>query len=233
MVVGEASCPEDLRAWARAAHELMLPAGGGEFFAALLEQRLARARRRKRVEVRGGIRAAAPDASLLLVSGSRSESARRFLGEAGQRGWVVSYLPESLFARRRLNPSALAAWAGKVRAALRHHARVAMAIGGPARPGEAARLGRLLVAAARLVLARARPDLVCVEGGATAALLWARLGGRPLHVESEWATGVVAVRLPGTRGLRLVLKPGSYAWPAALLAETAGGSRSGHSTLTV
>lgn len=233
IVVGEASSPEDLRAWAEGADEGTLLAGGGEFFAAVLEQRLAGARRRKHFEVRRGASAAAPDASLLLVSGSRSESARRFLNEAGRHGWVVFFLPKTLFASRRLNPSALAVWAGEVRAALQQAARVAMAIGGPARPGEAARLGRLLAAAARLVLARARPDLVCVEGGATAALLWAQLGGRPLRVEGEWATGVVVVRLPGARGLRLVLKPGSYAWPAALVAEAAGGTRSGHNRLTV
>lgn len=231
--VGEASSPEDLRTWAEGADAGTLLAGGGEFFAAVLEQRLAGARRRKHCEVRRGASAVAPDASLLLISGSRSESARRFLNRAGRHGWVVFFLPKTLFASRRLKPSALADWAGEVRAAMQQKARVAMAIGGPARPGEAARLGRLLVAAARLVLARARPDFVCVEGGATAALLWAQLGGRPLRVEGEWATGVVVVRLPGARGLRLVLKPGSYAWPAALVAEAAGGTRSGHNTLTV
>ena len=241
VVVGEAASPGDVRAWAKQAGAGTLLAGGGEFFAALLERRVGGRGASRTVVAPGRARmpgrvASArlwPSTSLLLVSGSRSESSRDFLAAASRRGWAVSFMPEKLFASGRPNEPLRLAWAREVRAALRRQPRVAMAIGGPARPGQAARLGERLVAAVRLVLAANRPDFVCVEGGATGALLWERLGGRRLFVEGEWATGVVVVRLPGVRGLRLVLKPGSYAWPAALLAGGAGRVGSGHPTLTV
>jgi uncharacterized protein YgbK (DUF1537 family) len=91
-------------------------------------------------------------------------------------------------------------------------------------------LGQALAATIRRVLGLVQPARVCVEGGATAALLLQALGWKRLTVEREFATGVVGVHPVDRRRPLLVLKPGSYAWPDCLCAGV-GGAGAGQSKL--
>lgn len=79
-----------------------------------------------------------------------------------------------------------------------------------------------LGAAGREVIRRAGPGIVFVEGGATAGALLDRLGWDRFEVTRELGPGVVGLRADGSelassRGaVEIVVKPGSYPWPAGV-----------------
>jgi uncharacterized protein YgbK (DUF1537 family) len=194
--VGEAGSGADVARWAGVVDTATLPAGGADFFTALLRARGFQPGRKRFPTT--------PLASILFVSGSMAQASLAFLGRMESADWPVFRLSQM----RQLPVE-------RIVGALRSRARVGVCIGSERRMSPAAgqRLGRRLVAVAAEAVARARPGCVCVEGGATAALLLEALGFRRLAVACEFATGVTGVRPVGRRGPLLVLKPGSYAWP--------------------
>lgn len=212
VVVAEAARVSDVRRWAGRVDWRTLPAGGADFFTALLARhgfKMMKAR----------VRAAKPaTGTTLFVSGSLAESSIEFLDGCRSRDWPVLLMPYELFAGRGRSRAHQAVWAGRVIEALERHPRVAMGIGQPTLPGrkEGLRLGKNLADAVMQVLAKARPERICVEGGSTAALLLNQLGWKWLAVECEFATGVTGVRDAKRNGMMLVFKPGSYTWPACL-----------------
>ncbi len=214
VVVGAAATRSDMLRWARRVDPRMLPVGGADFFAALLQCDGLRARQSL------GRPRKAPGTTALFVSGSLAESSIRFLDQCRARGWPVLRMPVELFADRPRRAANRSNWARRIIEQTESHPKVAVAIGQPTRPGrsEGSRLGRILAATIQEVLSVAQPDRVCIEGGATAALLLERLGIRRMAIECEFATGVAGFRLPGGAGPLVVFKPGSYAWPSCLYA---------------
>ncbi len=212
VVVAEAASAADVRRWAARVDWRTLPAGGADFFAALLAKHGF-----KMFKARAKIPQAGTGTTL-FVSGSLAESSLEFLDECRSREWPVLLMPYELFAGRGRLRAHQAVWARRVVDALEQHSRVAMGIGQPTLPGrrEGLRLGKNLAETVMLVLAQARPDSICVEGGSTAALLLNRLGWKRLAVECEFSTGVAGVRPANRRGMMLVFKPGSYFWPASV-----------------
>jgi D-threonate/D-erythronate kinase len=74
-----------------------------------------------------------------------------------------------------------------------------------------------LVRVAEAVLRSADVGHVFAEGGATAVALARCMGWRRLAVKSELASGVVTLSVIGGSARLLTIKPGSYAWPEAIL----------------
>jgi uncharacterized protein YgbK (DUF1537 family) len=89
-------------------------------------------------------------------------------------------MPEALFHGRGASHDLLQSWADAAGAALEESRAVVLAIDRPGSDDSSAanRLGGLLVDAAELVLRRAPVSGLFVEGGATAAAVIQRLGGR-------------------------------------------------------
>lgn len=215
--VGEAESFEHVRHWAQMAAENALAAGGADFFRALLLMHGCTRRRdadRFRLYPRfeNGTRT-------LFVSGSLADSSLRFLNRCRSRGWPVFTMSPALLAARRNNPAAAAAWAQEITGALQSHPKVVAAIGVPLLPGKQTplRLGRILTGTVRLVLSAAQPELICVEGGETAARLMRRMAWKRFHVEAELSTGVTMLRPRAQGSVLLVVKPGSYPWPHCLI----------------
>jgi uncharacterized protein YgbK (DUF1537 family) len=212
LAVGQAATAADLRHWAGLVTPATLPAGGAEFFRALLTAR-GLVPRHLPAEP-------APQARrTLFVCGSISARSLEFIEASRKRNWPVVLMPPEVIAGKAA-PAAQRAWTCGICAALPQHRHVLLGIGPPVNPGRraGARLGNLLVDAAREVLMRCAPDRVCIEGGATAVLLLRRLGVTRLRVEHDFAMGVTAVRAANGAGPQIVVKPGSYPWPASLLA---------------
>jgi uncharacterized protein YgbK (DUF1537 family) len=212
IVVGEAASVADVRRWAARVDEHTLSAGGADFFTALLAQhgfKPLKSRTPRSRPVTG---------ATLFVSGSLAESSIGFLDACRAREWPVLLMPYELFAGGRHLRSHQAVWAQRVVDALKRHRHVAIGIGQPTLPGrrEGMRLGKQLTETVSRVLAKVRPDRVCVEGGSTAARLLNQLGWTRLAVDCEFTTGVTGVRPVGRKGILLVFKPGSYTWPASL-----------------
>ncbi|HYC70370.1 MAG TPA: four-carbon acid sugar kinase family protein [Opitutaceae bacterium] len=189
--VGEAARAADVVRWARAVDRRTLPAGGAEFFAAVLRARGARSRTPHPPVV--------PAGPALVVSGSLAPGALAAARAAEAEGWTVSDR------RRDLTPA--------LRTTGRAWCATALA------PKDDATVVRRRVAGlVRALRATHAFSHLVIEGGATAAAVIRALRWDRLDVLGEWAPGVVALRPRSARRVVITLKPGSYAWPASLRA---------------
>lgn len=189
-----------------------LPAGGADFFAALLDARCgARAGRDTAAPRR------APDmpdehVSELYVCGSAAAWDAGRADECAARGLHVVPMPQPIFLGNAAL-SAIAAWHADVAASLATRRRVMIAIGrhsaikSPLPP--TALVGRLVDAVVAVLAAR-RIDSMAVEGGATAAALVRRFGWTRFEVLPTALTGTTVLRPPS--GPSIYVKPGSYPW---------------------
>lgn len=220
ILVGEASCPADLDAWAGRLDAATLPAGAAEFFAAFLAGAGNRERGDEPVAMLGRVQE-----HVLFVCGSTSSASRAFLRRAEAGGVPVQRMPAGLLDPDPPRESLVAEWAAATVRALQAHPRAVVAIDRPLQPepGMPRRLSEALAAAVRQVLEQQEVEGLLVEGGATAMALMQALGWARLGVERELAPGVVGLRPAGRAGPLVVVKPGSYAWPE----EVSGVERQG------
>ncbi|HEX3728517.1 MAG TPA: four-carbon acid sugar kinase family protein [Opitutaceae bacterium] len=192
----DAESAADLVRHAEAVDGGILPAGGVEFFEALLRKEGCKA---------GGPVAAGPRPSYavtLAVCGSATSWAVR-RDQAGALGMTVFAFP--------LEASAIAA-------ELRVKGRALVGIGdGPVTRSFAptALVSRLARVCAE-VLALVPTDRVLLEGGATAGAVIHRLAWKRLAACQVAAPGVGALRPVGEERPLVLIKPGSYDWPAEI-----------------
>lgn len=207
---------EDLDRGAAGLEATTLPAGGVEFFQAVLRARLAGSEPAARGSDDPCCSAPASGRRQLFVCGSMQAWRQGRRADCDRRGVPVLTMPEALFATPDAPPPHdLKKWADAVTTAVSAGGRAMVAIGrdvqvAGSRP---AALSSTLVATAARVLRRGGVDRVCVEGGATAAALldamgWTRLVAVPCH-----APGVAVLRPHGAIAPTLLVKPGSYPWP--------------------
>jgi uncharacterized protein YgbK (DUF1537 family) len=209
--IGEAVTTSDLIGWSRitTAEPDLLLAGGAEFFSALLHER--------------GFRphpppfTAAPGEPVLVISGTTSPAGLTLRRDAQRAGVPLLSLPVEVLREPATATTAIHEWAQAVRARLTSTAHAVVVIDGPIATDKipAPAISHAFAELARtLAVGRSFAHLI-VEGGTTAAAITRALRWQELHVAHEWAPGVVSLRA-GTNGTTLTLKPGSYAWPAAL-----------------
>jgi len=210
IVVGEVRSSSDLRRWAAAWSRDQLPAGGAEFFNALLS-RVGH----KDIAASGRRHPAPGDGPHLFVCGTLSQSSRDFVREARRRGTPVFSLPREIAREGAITGDAVKRISWRVAAALRLHRVVILRIGLPQvrEPRMARSLAKHLVRIAASVLRQSQASQIYVEGGATAIELVRRMGWKRLTVLREIALGVAALRVAAARPLCLTMKPGSYTWP--------------------
>jgi uncharacterized protein YgbK (DUF1537 family) len=212
----DAETTADLERHAATVDTHVLPAGGVEFFTALLHQKAIPASGRG--SERGcKIAAATVEAGAkLMVCGSAAAWAKGRRAQMEARGWIVEPMPHELLTGSAPS-SATQAWAERISRALNSRRNVLAAIGSETLLPEPARLADALAAAVAIALRHARPMTICAEGGATAAAVSRALGWTRFAVGRELAGGVVELR-PVTGGARrFVIKVGSYDWPEGLL----------------
>jgi uncharacterized protein YgbK (DUF1537 family) len=188
----------DLDRLAQSLDESALAAGAADFFAAVLTHRGILART-----------SAFPDLPLaapaLLVCGSRAAwNARE--GECLTAGLPVS------------SPDRGGGWLAAAAQRLHDHGVLVLAAcdttNSGQHPGEA--FAPFTAASAELIR-RASPAAVLAEGGATAAALAQHLGWSRLAVVAAAPAGVGVLKSLAVNPAPLVLiKPGSYSWPAAI-----------------
>jgi D-threonate/D-erythronate kinase len=212
IVVGEGASSADLRAWAGRLNPGILPAGAAEFFSAILERKGFIQRQSPFVEPRSG------QGLTLFVCGSMATSAHDFLDECRRRGWPVVAMPLGLGQRTVSSEALVRLWATEVIRAFARRPQVVIHIGGHAETGDENRLTRLLVATVKAVVSQLTVAEINAEGGATAAALGRGLGWDRLCVVREISPGVVMMRAGGTSRTSFTVKPGSYKWPAPMVA---------------
>jgi len=221
IVIGEAETPEDVQGWAGQRGGRMLPAGGSEFFSALLDASFPGAPESCRqdsplTDSQSAGRMPALPGLELFVCGTFAGSARKFVSAARRRKTPVFSLPQELAWGGELSAPVAEAIAQRVTAAFDAHRRVILNVGLPPvrNPAVARRLSHFVVQIAELVLRQVPIANVFAEGGATSAELVRRMGWARLTVQHEHAPGVATLVVEGGRSILLTIKPGTYVWPA-------------------
>ncbi|MGH7993978.1 MAG: four-carbon acid sugar kinase family protein, partial [Limisphaerales bacterium] len=125
IVVGEAATPEDVQDWAAYRKAGMLPAGGSEFFGALLDTEHFPAR------AGNGLLPEPAPGRELFVCGTSTESARKFINAARRCKAPVFSLPQEMIWGAELSAPAAAAITQRVMAAFESHPRVILNVGLP------------------------------------------------------------------------------------------------------
>jgi len=217
--VPDVRCTDDLDRCAAGLEATTLPAGGVEFFQAVLRARHPPTERVTRSAEDPCLPVSRPHLRQLFVCGSMQAWHQGRRTECDRRAIPILTMPEASFASPE-TPSShdLEQWADAVTAALSAGGRAMVAIGRDVQvtsSGPAA-LANALVAAATRALRRGGVDRICVEGGATAAALLGAMGWTRLDSVPCRAPGVAALRPHGAIEPILLVKPGSYPWPDAV-----------------
>jgi uncharacterized protein YgbK (DUF1537 family) len=209
IVIGDAETVADVADWTASFDSLMLPAGGAEFFNALLTaENPANGNGHTAAE-------ATPGGKEFFVVGTSTQAARKFVVAGRQQKTPVFSLPQELSWGAEFTPAAVTAVTQRVVAAFAEHSRVILNVGLPqVRDVEVAgRLSDHVVRVAERVLRQIPVEQVFAEGGATAAELVRRMGWARLAVVRELAPGVATLAVEGDERFLLTIKPGTYAWP--------------------
>ena len=227
IVVGDAETTADVQRWTESCDAQMLPAGGAEFFNALLEKSRAGVSP-ARVERSGaqllalkcslGRRDACPtlNGKEFFIVGTATTAARKFIAAQRRKKVAVFSLPQELAWGATFSPAAVAAVTQRIVAALASNSRVILNVGLPqVRDAEVAgRLSGHVVRVAERVLRALPVEKVFAEGGATAAELARQMRWTRLEVVRELAPGVATLAVAGKCKTLLTIKPGTYSWPA-------------------
>lgn len=223
IVIGEASSAADVHGWAAFCGAETLPAGGSEFFNALLAAGTGLSPWRNQSLAENGAAESprpgtwtAPTGREFFISGTSARQARQFALAAKRQKTPVFSLPMELAWGAEFTAVAVAAVAQRVVAAFQANPRVILAVGlPPVRDVAIAReLSRSVVRVAEQVMQEVAVTRVFAEGGATAAELVRRMGWPRLAVLRELAPGVATLAVEGGDSILLTIKPGTYAWPA-------------------
>jgi uncharacterized protein YgbK (DUF1537 family) len=210
LVVCNAATAGDVHAWAQHVAAGDLPAGGGEFFSALLGHR--------------GLKPSGPSADFspgtptLIVSGTTSSAGALLRANARRDGLTILPMPGSIAKLHSDATAALSEWINAVHARLIESRAAVVVFDGPVVSGAdvAAAIRGAFALCVRELVQRGALQHVIVEGGATSAAIARELGWRELRMVHEWAHGVASLRPGNQPAITLTMKPGSYGWPDAL-----------------
>ncbi|HVS96579.1 MAG TPA: four-carbon acid sugar kinase family protein [Puia sp.] len=211
IVVGEVRDSNDLQRWAARLPGEALPAGGAEFFTAVLEARGEAAKpptanppaaKPPTAKPPTATPAWEPGKPQLFVSGSTFDSSRALIRATFDSGGPVCYMCDD--------------WAAAVTATLRSEGKAVMAIDAAHRGHTARQLRALTADTVAAILQSSTPAELIIEGGSTAYAILEKQGWHSLTPEQELAPGTIRMRVTGTPGLFITVKPGSYRWPESI-----------------
>jgi uncharacterized protein YgbK (DUF1537 family) len=207
--IANASTSTDMKEWASRADPRTILAGGADLFRAFLE-------------TRGHPQRVVPPSAdrvvrTLLVFGSASDYSRNLIASLAQRGLPLCPMPADDNEATRAEH-----WAQNALLCMSTGGTSILAIRRPVAPERAVSFRRCMAETVRrlLVAQSAVPLRLVVEGGATAAAISEALGWTEFQVLGNLAPGVVALRPAAAPHILLIIKPGSYPWPANFFERT-------------
>ena len=211
IVVGDVETTLDLQDWTASCDEQMLPAGGAEFFNALLASANGNSKES------GARETPAFSGKEFFIAGTSTQAARKFTAAARRNKTPVFSLPQELAWGATFSEAAIEAVSQRVIDGFEDSQRVILNVGLPqVRDKDVARrLSGHIVRVAERVLRSARIENVFAEGGATAAELVRCMDWPRLEIVRELAPGVATLAVEGDKNFLLTIKPGSYSWPGA------------------
>jgi uncharacterized protein YgbK (DUF1537 family) len=126
-------------------------------------------------------------------------------------------MPDDLFHAAAPAEELIAAWCDQLCSPQHVCGTMVLTVDHPPAPQKAAPVRACIAATVARLLSLRRPDALWMEGGATAAAVVDAMGWRQFDVEGTLSPGVVALRAVEPQRHRLIVKPGSYAWPRGVL----------------
>jgi uncharacterized protein YgbK (DUF1537 family) len=204
-IVGEASCQEDLEKWASKIDHDMLLAGGGDFFQAILQQRLGH-------PIPTLI--SPPQQPFLYISGTSFQASVSFIQTlAGERS-VVHYIDAVV-----LEGNGLQSWLSNCARALEENQKAVVAFD-PSLQGQtlysALFLRKKMASIINSLLLMTTIKEIMIEGGSTAMAILDELNLPYWVPDAVFRRGVVRMQ-DAHQQHAITLKPGSYKLPDFIL----------------
>jgi uncharacterized protein YgbK (DUF1537 family) len=213
IVLGDAVNAADLQSWAGKRTPRILPAGGVEFFGAILASTLGLP------SCPGKIRPVhQPAARELFVCGTTSRSSLEFIRIAREQQTPVFGLPPELAGGEDWERARLQDLASQAAAAFSACSRIIVTIGLPAMKDRSVsqRLHQRLATLAHAIWSQTACDHIYAEGGATAREVLRQMGWTRMKVLGEAGPGIATLGSANDAGPRITMKPGSYVWPQTI-----------------
>lgn len=209
IVVGDARTSSDLAAWASQVDGEVIPAGGADFFSALLD------RMRPSAAVPAAVSASVKGMKSLYICGSRFPASGEAVLAAAANGYCVAALPDAIYFDRDFDPALIDIWAAEVIDGFDAHDSVILAAPQSANGVSLAgsELTRVFARCVGRIFESVPVDELLIEGGATAQAVMDELGVEALYPVQSLAPGVTRMRAGEGRRLYVTMKPGSYRWP--------------------
>lgn len=207
IAIGQITKKQDLLEWAGKLVEPALPAGGADFFDAILQHKgMNKYTPKEKPQLM--------NRKKFFVCTSSSEYSRSTINQLGGKGVPVSLFPSEMLKTDSGKNEIVRRWTLNTVNALNHHgmavASIQMSeITDRTLPGF---LCECTVSLIENVLTQTHIDELIIEGGATASAAAGRLGFKKFFPCSVLAKGVVRMQVE-KRDLSLTVKPGSYSWP--------------------
>ena len=198
--IAEAASYNEMRTQAEKAGAGIMPAGGADFLDVLLcMSHTARPTDTKSKRIR------LPERTIIVCGSTQSEDLtdRPFVTRTGA---YVATMPTDVF-----NGAPPDEWIASVAQAYASRKSAVITIGKQENKGAgyAVRLKGIMAEAVRRSVEASLPEMIIIEGGATAFAVIQALGWNTFGIKSEYAPGIVGMTHGKTE---IILKPGSYPW---------------------
>ncbi len=209
ITIASGKSTQDLRALARQIDPSVLPAGGADFFNAVLEQHgFHRCDVVTQLPIGG---------AQLFVFGSAAPSSQRAAETSAANGVPVVSMPGRLFHAGVYDEGLIVDWADQICESLRSRGKAVMSVREQLLAHQARHVRQVMASTVVRILTRHPLEALWIEGGATAAEIVDAMKWRTFCVDGVIAAGVVSLRTLDEQDQRLIIKPGSYVWPPGVL----------------
>ena len=212
LVIGDVTSTDDLAGWASNVSSDCLPAGGGEFFAAILKT----LGYREQVSQSEDGEHNGPS---LFVTGSMSGYSRETVEQARSHGMPVFTVPHEH------RSSAFDELSASINKAIGTYGSAMLTVADdiPATMADPRKIPEVVAEAVERILCRQQVNSLYLTGGATAGAVLHRLGWKRFVTEAELGQGVCLMRVMEQDNRHVIVKPGSYPWPDSLVHDYFGG----------
>ena len=198
--IAEATDKDEIRRQADKTGAGFMTAGGADFLDVLLDMRAAAPptnTKHKNIYL--------PEHTIIVCGSTQSEdlTGKPFVTQSGA---YVATMPTDVF-----NGAPPDEWIASVAHAYASRKSAVITIGKKENKGAeyAVRLKNIMAEAVRRSVESSRPEMIIIEGGATAFAVMQALGWNTFGIRSEYAPGIVGMTYGETE---IILKPGSYPW---------------------
>lgn len=191
---------EDIKTQIDKVGKKTLLAGGADLFTTLLQHKLQKEiieTNKKRIPV--------PKSAIIICGSTQSKNITEepYIRSIGAREEIMPY---NVFCG-----DSPYEWIGHLSATYEEHKSIIISIGEKENGGKdcAVRLRGIMAEATIKLIEKEQPELMVIEGGATAYAILNNIGWNYFKLKREYAPGIVSMTYGKTE---IILKPGSYPW---------------------